>query len=375
MCLAVPGRIIELVEDEPLARRGRVDFGGMVKAVNLSLVPEAGLGDYVLVHVGVAIGRVDEREALRVFEYLREIGELEEDAYVKFLDEYRDATHARHYAETLRRLVTRPWTIMEVCGGQTHSIVRFGVDELLPPDVTLVHGPGCPVCVTPIELDRRGHRDRGTAGCDLHLLRRHAPRPRVHDRPALGEGPRAPTSAWSIRRSTPSTSRERTRREVVFFAVGFETTAPANAMAVHRAAREGLRNFSLLVSHVLVPPAIEAILGSPGNRVQGFLAAGHVCTVMGFEEYEPLARPISRADCGDRIRAARHPAGRHDVRPTARGGAQRGRESVRALGPSRGQPRSAAPDPRSLRRRPQTLAWHRRDCRERSGPARAVRRP
>ena len=279
---------------------------------------------------------------------------------MKFLDEYRDANHARQYAETLRRLVTRPWTIMEVCGGQTHSIVRFGVDELLPPEVTLVHGPGCPVCVTPIELIDRGNRDRGAAGRDLlapsaTCSASRAQRPTCSRRRPRGADVRmvySPLDAVDIARANPS-------REVVFFAVGFETTAPANAMAVHRAAREGLHNFSLLVSHVLVPPAIEAILGSPDNRVQAFLAAGHVCTVMGFEEYRAARAPLPRADRGHRIRAARHPAGCHDVRTATRGGAQRRREPVHPCSASRGQHRSAALDPRGIRGCPEALARHR----------------
>ena len=209
---------------------------------------------------------------------------------MKFLDEYRDATHARQYAEALRRMVTRPWTIMEVCGGQTHSIVRFGVDELLPPEVTLVHGPGCPVCVTPIELIDAAVEIAGRPGMIFtsfgDMLRVPGSETDLLSAKARGADVRmvySPLAAVDIARANPS-------REIVFFAVGFETTAPANAMAVHRAAHEGLANFSLLVSHVLVPPAIEALLGSPANRVQAFLAAGHVCTVMGFEEYVPLAR-------------------------------------------------------------------------------------
>lgn len=209
---------------------------------------------------------------------------------MKFLDEYRDATHARRYAEALRRLITRPWTIMEVCGGQTHAIVRFGVDDLLPPEVTLVHGPGCPVCVTPIDMIDAAIEIAGRPGVIFasfgDMLRVPGTQTDLLSAKARGADVRvvySPLDAVDIARANPS-------RDVVFFAVGFETTAPANAMAVRRAAREGLQNFSLLVSHVRVPPAIEAILGAPDNRVQAFLAAGHVCTVMGFEEYEPLAR-------------------------------------------------------------------------------------
>jgi hydrogenase expression/formation protein HypD len=209
---------------------------------------------------------------------------------VKYLDEYRDVEEARRYARTLRRLATRPWTLMEVCGGQTHSIVRFGVDELLPPEITLVHGPGCPVCVTPIELIDAAieiaARPEVIFASFGDMLRVPGTREDLLAAKARGADVRmlySPLDAVTLARENPS-------REVVFFAVGFETTAPANAMAVHRAAHEGLGNFSLLVSHVLVPPAIEAILQAPGTRVQGFLAAGHVCTVMGYTEYEPLAR-------------------------------------------------------------------------------------
>jgi hydrogenase expression/formation protein HypD len=208
---------------------------------------------------------------------------------MKFVDEYRDAAVAHGYARAIARQVTRPWTIMEICGGQTHAIVKYGVDELLPPGLTLVHGPGCPVCVTPIELIDKAVeiasrpdvifcsfgdmlRVPGTA---LDLLT-------VKARGADVRIVYSPLDALRIAREHP-------HAQVVFFAVGFETTAPANAMAVVQATREALGNFSVLVSHVLVPPAMEAILSAPQNRVQGFLAAGHVCTVMGYEEYEPIA--------------------------------------------------------------------------------------
>jgi hydrogenase expression/formation protein HypD len=157
---------------------------------------------------------------------------------VKYIDEYRDKESAERFARAIARKTTRSWTIMEVCGGQTHAIVKFGIDELLPKEINLVHGPGCPVCVTPLDAVKIASENQD--------------------------------------------------KEVVFFAVGFETTAPANAMAVFQAHQMRLRNFSLLVSHVLVAPAMEAILSSPINRVQGFLAAGHVCTVMGYTEYTPI---------------------------------------------------------------------------------------
>lgn len=208
---------------------------------------------------------------------------------MKFVDEYRDAAAARHYADAIHRAVTRPWTLMEVCGGQTHAIVKFGVDELLPATLTLVHGPGCPVCVTPVELLEKAieiaARPEVTFCSFGDMLRVPGRDKDLLSVKAEGGDVRivySPLDAVDMARANPD-------RQVVFFAVGFETTAPANAMAVFQAARAGIENFSLLVSHVLVPPAMEAILSSPPNRVQGFLAAGHVCTVMGFTEYEPLA--------------------------------------------------------------------------------------
>lgn len=208
---------------------------------------------------------------------------------MKFIDEYRDAQAARRLAAALARVTTRPWTIMEVCGGQTHAIVKFGVDELLPAGITLVHGPGCPVCVTPVELIDKAVEIAGIPGvafCSFgDMLRVPGTNGDLLAAKARGGDVRvvySPLDALALARTHPD-------RQVVFFAVGFETTAPANAAAVHQARREGLTNFSLLVAHVLVPPAMEAILAAPSNRVQGFLAAGHVCTVMGYEEYAPLA--------------------------------------------------------------------------------------
>ncbi len=208
---------------------------------------------------------------------------------MKHLDEFRDPDLARHLLERIAATVSRPWSIMEVCGGQTHSIIRHGIDQLLPDGLRLVHGPGCPVCVTPLEtIDRAlaiaarpevtfctfGDMVRvpGSAG-DLATVRAQGGDVRVVY---------SPLDAVELAAAHPE-------RQVVFFAVGFETTAPANAMAVRLAHQRGLGNFSLLVSHVLVPPAIEAIMASPASRVDGFLAAGHVCTVMGTRQYEPLA--------------------------------------------------------------------------------------
>ena len=156
MCLAVPGKILS-IQGEDLARTARVSFGGIVKEVSLAYVPEAKVGDYAIVHVGFAISLVDEQEALRTFEYLKQMDELSElevgaGGSMKYVEEYRDAAAARQYAASIARIVTRPWTIMEICGGQTHAIVKYGIDELLPEQITLAHGPGCPVCVTPVEL-------------------------------------------------------------------------------------------------------------------------------------------------------------------------------------------------------------------------------
>jgi len=208
---------------------------------------------------------------------------------MRFVDEYRDEAAVAKLVAAVRSRVTRPWTLMEICGGQTHTLIRFGIDEMLPSKVTMVHGPGCPVCVTPLEMIDRA----------LAIARR----PEVIFT-SFGDMLRVPgstTDLLSVKATggdvrivySPLDALEIARRsagkEVVFFAVGFETTAPANAMAVWQAKKAGIGNFSLLASHVLVPPAMEAILASPANRVQGFLAAGHVCTVMGYREYEPIA--------------------------------------------------------------------------------------
>ena len=209
---------------------------------------------------------------------------------MKYVDEFRDRGHAETLAGAIKRTVTRPWTIMEVCGGQTHSIVKFGLDELLPEMVTLVHGPGCPVCVTPIALIDHAIVLASIPRVILctfgDMLRVPGSRGDLFGVKAAGGDVRivySPLDALTLARANPD-------REVVCFAVGFETTAPAYAMAAIQARRLGLANFSLLTAQVLVPPAIEAILSAPGCRVQGFLAAGHVCTIMGYEEYEDLAR-------------------------------------------------------------------------------------
>ncbi|MDW8300021.1 MAG: hydrogenase formation protein HypD [Anaerolineae bacterium] len=209
---------------------------------------------------------------------------------MRYIDEYRDAAAVHKYAALLTKLVTRSWTLMEICGGQTHAILRFGIDELLPPQVTLLHGPGCPVCVTPVELIDKALEIAAQPNVIFtsfgDMLRVPGSNGDLLSCKARGADVRmvySPLDALRLAQANPS-------KQVVFFAVGFETTAPANAMAVYQAARLGVSNFSILVSHVLVPPAIEAILSAEGNRVQAFLAAGHVCAVMGYTEYEPLAQ-------------------------------------------------------------------------------------
>ncbi|HEY9640530.1 MAG TPA: hydrogenase formation protein HypD [Coleofasciculaceae cyanobacterium] len=209
---------------------------------------------------------------------------------MKFVDEYRDATAAQQYAQAIARITTQPWTIMEICGGQTHSIVKYGIDELLPPGITLIHGPGCPVCVTPVELIDRAIAIASRPEVILcsfgDMLRVPGSHTDLLSLKAKGGNIRivySPLDVLNIAQAHPT-------QQVVFFAVGFETTAPATAMAVYQANQRGLQNVSLLVSHVRVPPAMATILASPQNRVQGFLAAGHVCTVMGYGEYEAIAQ-------------------------------------------------------------------------------------
>jgi hydrogenase expression/formation protein HypD len=239
---------------------------------------------------------------------------------MKFVDEYRDGEAAAKLAGAIARTVTRPWTIMEVCGGQTHTIVKYGIDEILPSpspsplphdggegtplrprpqrggegrvrgSIELVHGPGCPVCVTSLEMIDRAHAiasRRDVIFCSFgDMLRVPGSRGDLLQVKSHGGDVRvvySPLDAVKIAAANP-------QRKVVFFAIGFETTAPPNAMAVWLAKKRGLKNFSVLVSHVLVPPMMTAILQAPGNRVQAFLGPGHVCTVMGCSEYEPIAR-------------------------------------------------------------------------------------
>ncbi len=208
---------------------------------------------------------------------------------LKYIDEYRDKDLAANLVSKIRKTVTREWTLMEVCGGQTHSIMKYNLLQLLPGKVSLIHGPGCPVCVTPMELIDRAVALGEMPGVILasfgDMMRVPGSRSDLLNTKAAGGDIRmvySPLDALAIARENPDS-------EVVFFAVGFETTAPAVAMAVREAARQQLENFSILVSHVLVPPALEALLTWKDNRIDSFLAAGHVCTIMGTREYEPIA--------------------------------------------------------------------------------------
>ncbi|MBI3932055.1 MAG: hydrogenase formation protein HypD [Acidobacteria bacterium] len=209
---------------------------------------------------------------------------------MRYVDEYRDERIARALVADIARRVTRPWVLMEICGGQTHTLMRYGVDELLPREVELVHGPGCPVCVTPLEIIDKAvaiaSRPEVTFVSYGDMLRVPGSGSDLFRVKAGGGDVRvaySPMEAVRLARAHPD-------RQVVFFGIGFETTAPANAMAVWQARREGLANFSMLASHVLVPPALELLLRSPRNRVQGFIGPGHVCTVMGYRQYEDLSR-------------------------------------------------------------------------------------
>ena len=207
---------------------------------------------------------------------------------MKFLSEYRDPELARRYLDEIKRTVTRPWTIMEVCGGQTHSLVKNGILNMLPKEINMVHGPGCPVCVTPLNLiDKAVYlaEEKGVILCSFgDMLRVPGSQKSLLEAKANGADIRilySPLEAVNIARENPD-------KQVVFFAVGFETTAPANALSVVHAHRMGLENYAILASHVLVPPAIEALVSDEDCVVQGFLAAGHVCTIMGMQEYFPL---------------------------------------------------------------------------------------
>jgi hydrogenase assembly chaperone HypC/HupF len=311
--LAIPGKVEEITEENGL-RVGRVNFGGVIKRVCLDYVPEVEVGDYTIVHVGFALSKIDEDEAVRTLEVFRQMGVLDEELggrgrgvctsldgaadavsrrellqQMKYLTEFRNGEIAQRMAREIAAITTRPWKIMEVCGGQTHSIIKNGIDQMLPAGIEMIHGPGCPVCVTPLELIDKAlaiAAQPGVIFCSFgDMLRVPGTDMDLFQVKGAGGDVRvvySPLDAVELAAKNPD-------RQVVFFGVGFETTAPANAMSVHVAKRRGLKNFSLLVSHVLVPPAISAIMSSPGNKVQAFLLAGHVCSVMGYWEYPPIA--------------------------------------------------------------------------------------
>ncbi len=209
---------------------------------------------------------------------------------MKYVDEYRNAAIAQHYIQAIQDITTRPWCVMEVCGGQTHAIVKFGIDQRLPDQITLLHGPGCPVCVTPIDIIDRAlaiAQRRDVIFCSFgDMLRVPGTTQDLLAVKAQGGDIRivySPLDALKMAQDNPD-------RQVVFFAVGFETTAPAHGMAVYQARMLEIRNFSILPAIVLLPPVLETLLQSPDRQVQGFLAAGHVCSVMGYTEYEPIAQ-------------------------------------------------------------------------------------
>jgi len=209
---------------------------------------------------------------------------------MKYVDEYRNAKEAKQFADAISHCVTQPWTLMEICGGQTHSIAKYNLQELLPEEVSLLHGPGCPVCVTPVsQIDKAVYiaAQPDVIFCSFgDMLRVPGSREDLLTIKSRGGDLRivySPMDALKIAKDNP-------QKEVVFFAIGFETTAPANATAIYKARLDGINNISFLVSQVLVPPAVRSLLNSPENRVQGLLAAGHVCAVMGYEEYDPIAK-------------------------------------------------------------------------------------
>lgn len=208
---------------------------------------------------------------------------------MKYLDEFRDPVLAKKYITEIKKITTKPWTIMEICGGQTHSLVKNGIIDVLSKEINMVHGPGCPVCVTPVHLIDKAvflAQQENTILCSFGDMIR-VPGSVMSLAKAKASGANvvvvySPLEAVSIAKKNPD-------KEVIFFAVGFETTAPANALSVIQASKLGVKNYSILTSHVLVPPAMEAILGADDNKIQGFLAAGHVCTIMGYQEYFPIA--------------------------------------------------------------------------------------
>ncbi len=303
MCLGVPGKVVRWLDRDPTFGRAEIEFDGVRRTCHMACVPDAVEGEFVVVHAGIAISKIDADEAQRVLEDLRR---LEDEvagtrsagrrfrsggrSTLKYVDEFRDPSLARRLVDDIRRMTTRRWVLMEVCGGQTHSLLRHGIEEELRDTIELIHGPGCPVCVTPAEAidfaQELALRDEIILTSFGDMLRVPGSRRSLLDVRADGGNVRtvySPLDAVTLAQKTPD-------RQIVFFAVGFETTAPATALAVLQAHRLGLENFTVLVSHVRVQPAMEALMQSPDNRVQGFLAAGHVCTITGFGSYDEFVR-------------------------------------------------------------------------------------
>jgi hydrogenase expression/formation protein HypD len=293
---------------------------------------------------------------------------------MKYVTEYRDAELVGATIREIGRTVTRPWVIMEICGGQTHAIVRHGIDQLLPPQIELVHGPGCPVCVTPLELIDKAldiaARPNVIFTSYGDMLRVPGSGRDLFSVRATGGDVRvvySPLDAVKIAQANPD-------KEVVFFAIGFETTAPANAMSVVQARALGLTNYSVLVSHVCVPPAMHAILGSPHNRVQGFLAAGHVNAVMGYWEYPPIAAQYNVPIVVTGFEPLDVAPGHSGRRAPTGSGAARGRERLRPRRHFRGQHPRPAGHRAGLRGARPAVARHRPHPGQRLGLAARVRR-
>ncbi len=303
MCLGIPGRVQVWLQRDPLFAQAMVEFEGVAQACHMACVPQAEVGDYVLVHAGIAIAIIDQQAAQRVMEELERLGFSEEiepsDVQsvpntscaprrpgMRFLDEFRDPLLAQQLVDRVCATSTKPWVLMDVCGGQTHSLLRYGIEQALQGSVEFLHGPGCPVCVTAVEAIDFARQLCMLPGVTLtsfgDMLRVPGSRGSLLDARARGGRVKAvysPLDAVRLAHAEP-------QQQFVFFAVGFETTAPATALAVLQAQELGLDNLSLLQAHVRVLPAMQALMLDPDCRVQGFLAAGHVCTITGSQSYQ-----------------------------------------------------------------------------------------
>ena len=341
MCLGIPGEVIALQRQRRPALRARCASAASPATSASTTSRRRCVGDFVLVHVGFAIAKIDRDEAARAWQVLEEIGQTPSSTAdvrgavaMKYLDEYRDADVAAGLlARRSRATATRPWVLMEVCGGQTHSIVRYGIDRMLPAEVELVHGPGCPVCVTALETIDRAHAIAAQPGRHLHLLRRHAARARLARRSAARCGPAAPTCAWSTRRSTRSRIARAEPRQAAWCssASASRPPRPPTRWRCSRRTAQGVPNFSMLVSHVLVPPAIAAILQAPRQPRAGFLGPG---PRLRGDRATANTRRWRHATACPIVITGFEPVdlleGDPDGGAPARGGPRRGREPVRA---------------------------------------------